>query len=229
MYHYRINNIFIGGYITGLKFPLVIENQDASKLIFTNISLTKKKNVPSYRKSKFLHSDFDDIRKEVLRIKNYPIACSDLSGDIQITSLNNYGEINNSKTYLGEYYSHTFNDFFTTHSEGKKMNIGLYQEFQLNFELNRVNVNANMLPVFSIDKDLDNEERVFMSSNLLYFIMLENIKPTDTKFVFLILDLEKEKDLAKAKKKELDLILDIYLIGMDFSGMKKDYIKNYSL
>ena len=200
LYFYEIKSVYIGGYMTGLRFPYVVENQEATNIIFTNISLVKKKTMPSYKKSKYLHSDSEDFKTQVpLRIKNYPIASANLDGEIEITSLNNYGDLTNNKTFLGDHYSHTFVDFFTTHPEKKKIDIDLYGDFQLNFELRRSNVNANMLPVFSPNKDLSNEERVFMSSNMLYFIMLENIKPNKRKFVFLILDLEKRKEAGKTE------------------------------
>ena len=197
LYHKSYYNIVIAGYTTGLHFPLVIENIYSSNLIFPSITLVKKKEIPIYKFSKMMLSDREDFKFKInLRIKNFPIISLTHDGDVKITSITNSGNITNKKTFLGEYFSHTFEDLFLSHRDKVPLDIKDYEKVRINMSLLREQVNANQLPLFKSHRTDMSFERTYLTQDLTYFIKLKS-KSKDIHNLYLIFDLRNRGEIKK--------------------------------
>ena len=197
LYLQGYNNIVIGGYITGLQFPLVIEQNFSSNLIFTNITLVKKQEIPIYKYSKFMMSDFDDFKFKInLRLKNFPIVSINRSGNVLISSLANNGKTSNSKTFIGEYFSHSFEDIFLSHKDKASLDLNLYEKIKLNVKLFREQVNADLLPTFNCRRLMKFSNRVYLTQDYTYFIRLDS-KDKKMENLYFILDLQNRGQFDK--------------------------------
>ena len=63
-------------------------------------------------------------------MKNFPLISINNKGHAKITSINNNGLITNEKTFLGEYFSHTFDDLFLSHRDDAGLDIKLYEKIK---------------------------------------------------------------------------------------------------
>ena len=194
-YFIKYINLVIGGYTSGLQFPLVIENR-YNNIIFPNITLVKKQKIPIYKFSKMMLSDENEQKHKIdLRIKNFPIISIDETGIVKITSTNN-GNLSNDKTLKGEYYSHTFSDLFLSHKDKFSQYIPSYEKVRLNMSLLKEQVNADLIPVFNTTRTDMSFNKFYLTQDMIYFIRLDS-KNSKIKNLYFILDLENRGEIDK--------------------------------
>jgi hypothetical protein len=115
MMYKKIHNLFIANFDLGLTFPLVVENIYGVNHIFCD-TINTRSSYPTPFHVKAVHDDDDDYKaKEKLKMVDYPLATINQNGEIEITSISKSGKLKIKRTYLGEYYFHTFINFFFTH------------------------------------------------------------------------------------------------------------------
>ena len=199
MYYRYIYTIFMGGYVTGLSFPLIMEDIFGITLVFTKISDYTRRKMPVYKEVRYTHDDYDEMgAREILKMKNYPIVSMgkrDTKGgsQLEITSLLSNGKLRSKKTHLGDHFiSHDFlNNFVSTH-KNMEYNIMEFFEVSINQDSHNNKVMAYMLPLFQTDRKTHTVRKfTYLLNNYIYVIRMDEERDDEAaKRKYFILDLE---------------------------------------
>ena len=82
----------MGGFLTGVRFPLVYDEYKKINIVFTNTLVVKKAKMNTFKKIKYTQDELEEMKaKERLRLRNFPIIFLTGNGDIRVSSLSSLG------------------------------------------------------------------------------------------------------------------------------------------